>query len=172
MTSRVLAATATLLLVLAAPAANAHVQSERDPDDVRGHLDMAKVSFDHDLVSWTFTMTSHDGWAPKAIGGVNGGINVYLDTAGDDRLNYYIVFSKEKKKVVCTIYNRKGELKSEGDANKTSGKTVSCEIRSNSLQRDTKNVKWAFQTSWKLSKDVYEFDYAPNEGYAKHKVPN
>lgn len=168
---RLLAATATLLLMVLAPAANAHTQDHRDPDDVRGHLDIKKITFEHEIIDWTFTLETHDGWGVKAIGGVNGGINIYLDTAGDDRLNYYIVFSKDKKKVACTMYNRKGEERAEGEARKTSGTTVECVVRSGSIRRDTKNVKWAFQTSWKLSKDVYEYDYAPNEGYSKHKVP-
>lgn len=156
-------------LAVAAPA-QAHVQRERDNDDVQGHLDIKRALFRHEVTELIFEIKMHDGWAPRAIKGINGGINLYLDTAGDDRLNYVVVIAKLNKGFDCRAYNRKGDLKTTGDAEKISGDTIRCTLSAGSIRRDGRNFKWAAQTSWKLSKDNYTYDYAPNEGYFSHKL--
>jgi hypothetical protein len=168
---RITLATLMLLLLAASAPAYAHVQKVRDPDDVNGRLDIKKISLEHDF-DYVFTIKMQSGWGPKAIKAGRGGINVYVDSAGDERFNYLLVIAKDKKKnISCLVYNRKGDLKSKADAKKTSGTTVNCEVRPGTFRRDRKNFKWAVQTSWRLSKDSYTFDYAPNEGFVRHKIP-
>lgn len=165
------AALCTALLAGAAPA-KAHVTDHSDPDDVRGKLDVRKASLEHDGFDYVVSITTYKGWGRKALKGISGGMNIYLDTAGDDRLNYYaVIYTKKNKKMACDLYNRKGDLKAEADASKRGSSTAVCELPAGRIKRDSKTVKWAVQTSWRLSQDNYTYDYVPNEGYFKHKIP-
>jgi hypothetical protein len=105
--ARVVAVPLALLLVgfpvLLALASHRDV---RDANDVKGRLDLRKISiYGHPRV---WNIETHEGWSNREIWD-RGYLLVYLDTLGSDRFDYYALASSDGKGMEGALFRDRAE---------------------------------------------------------------
>jgi hypothetical protein len=167
---KTLAAALLILALLTSPAFGG-VQLVTDLNDVEGTLDIGQLRFAHGK-KYSFSITFYEKWKVKTLKAGNGGLNIYMDTAGheDSAFNYYAIIVKDSSGLDCLAYNRGGKLVANGKAVKN-GKQVTCKLPKKGIKRERSLFEWSIDANWQVDGDDYAHDYAPNDGFYTHIIP-
>lgn len=138
---------ASLLLTLPA---GAHFLRHNDPDDVAGKLDIRTSSITRDRGLLTVKVTTYERFTDTDLR--SGGFFVYFDSRGGPGYDFALRMDLyDGVQPHCTLYDRDGFSRQEGDANRQR-RSFTCVINRAELEA-TRHIRWRVRSDGGYGQD-------------------
>lgn len=151
---------AWLILALIAGPAQGHQLDHRDPDDVRGRLDIRRVEWFNGSGRVMVTIRTYERFRSSDLQTFSGHARINFDTNGGPRLDRYAKFGyNDAEGVWCALYTRRSRTAADGIA--TRGlRSLICSFPRRALAIE-RHLRWRVSTS---NGGFETFDEAPAGG--------
>lgn len=156
---------AWLILALIAVPAQGHQLDHRDPDDVRGRLDIRRVDWFDSMSGGErrvmITIRTFERYKNSDLQTFNGHARIDFDTRGGPRMDRYIRFGYNTDQGIwCEVYTSRDRFAGEGIATRDA-RTLICAFDRRALAIE-RHLRWRVSTS---NGDLLRtFDEAPAGG--------
>lgn len=153
-----------LMLVLIAGSAQGHQLDHRDPNDVRGRLDIRRVEWFDSMSGGVrrvmISIRTYERFRNSDLQTFNGHARIDFDTNGGPRMDRYIRFGYNPDQGLwCEVYTRRSRFAGEGIATRDA-RTLICGFQRRDLAIE-RHLRWRVSTS---NGRLDTFDEAPAGG--------
>ena len=156
----VLVAICAFGLLSASGPTGAHLLGHDDPNDVRGPIDIRRVSVERNDRQLTATIRTFERFTKRDL--LGSAFFIDFDSRGDNRLDFSLRMDYyEGAFPYCTLYDRQGFSRF-GTYGEKGPRSFSCVFPGQELE-PTDHIRWRSR-----SEGSYETDYAPGRGWYRH----